>query len=82
MRKDAGVLCLLIWPAIALAHESGGPAACSGLTAARAFKDTTISSARMIGADAAAKTPSYRPSCASRPASDASWRRANCGFAV
>jgi feruloyl esterase len=59
MRNDAAVLCLLILPATALANGSGGPAACSALTLAKAFKDTTITSARMIGADAAAKTPAY-----------------------
>jgi feruloyl esterase len=59
MRKDAAVFCLLILPSAALAKSSGGPAACSALTATRAFKDTMISSARMIGADAESKTPAY-----------------------
>ena len=47
------VLGLLVLPTAALATP------CSALTTARTFKDTTISSARMMRADAALKTPAY-----------------------
>jgi Tannase and feruloyl esterase len=54
------VLGLLVWAqGPAEAKDGGGAAACSALTTVRTFKDTTISSARMISADATAKTPAY-----------------------
>jgi feruloyl esterase len=43
----------------AFARTTGGAAACTALTTVRAFKDTTITSARMMGADEQAGTPSY-----------------------
>ena len=39
--------------------KDNGPGACAELTSARSFKNTVITTARMIGADAAAKTPAY-----------------------
>ena len=50
-----GVLAL----APALARTTGDAAACTALTTTRAFKDTTITSARMMGADEQARTPAY-----------------------
>jgi feruloyl esterase len=50
-----GVLAL----APALAKSSGGAAACTALTTVRTFKDTSITSARMMGADEQAGTPAY-----------------------
>lgn len=56
----AVMLGLLVWdPGLTVARDGGGAAACSELTSTRAFKDTTISTARMIGADAATQAPSY-----------------------
>jgi feruloyl esterase len=47
-------------PALASAATTGGGAtACTALTSARTFKDTTITAARMIGADRNSKTPAY-----------------------
>jgi feruloyl esterase len=43
----------------AFAERGGDAAACTALSSVRTFKDTTITSARMIGADANAKTPAY-----------------------
>jgi feruloyl esterase len=43
----------------AFAKEGGGTASCTSLTSVKFFKDTTITTARMIGADAATKTPAF-----------------------
>ena len=58
MRIAAVMLGLLVLPA-AQAKDGGTAAACSELTATRAFKDTSVSTARMIRADAATKAPTY-----------------------
>ncbi len=56
----AAVLGLLVLPqGPAEARDSNSAAACSALTTVRTFKDTTISSARLIGADAATRTPAF-----------------------
>jgi feruloyl esterase len=59
--RAIGLLSLLaLMPALAAAAASGGgAAACTRLTTVRAFKDTTITTARMIGADTNSKTPAY-----------------------
>jgi feruloyl esterase len=51
---------LALSPTLASAGAtSNGPAACTALTTVRTFKDTTITAARMIGADATLKTPAF-----------------------
>ena len=51
---------LALTPALtSAATTGGGAAACTALTAVRTFKDTTISAARMIGADLNSRTPAY-----------------------
>lgn len=52
------VLSVLALPP-AFARDGGGAASCTSLTSVRTFKDTTITTARMIGADAATKTPTF-----------------------
>ncbi len=52
------VLSVLGWSP-AFAKGSGGAASCTSLTSVKFFKDTTITTARMIGADAATKTPAF-----------------------
>jgi feruloyl esterase len=54
----AAVLELLILPPT-FARAANGAVSCSSLTTVRTFKDTTITTARMIAADANAKTPAY-----------------------
>jgi feruloyl esterase len=54
------LILLALTPALASAATTGGGAsACTALTSARTFKDTTITAARMIGADSNSKTPAY-----------------------
>ena len=43
----------------AMAQAPGGPGACSGLQAAGLFKDTTVTSAQVVAADAAKGTPTF-----------------------
>jgi feruloyl esterase len=50
---------LALMPTVAAAAASGGARACTALSTVRTFKDTTITTARMIGADTKAKTPAY-----------------------
>jgi feruloyl esterase len=59
--RALGMLSLLaLMPALAAAAAGGrGAAACTRLTTVRALKDTTITTARMIGADTNSKTPAY-----------------------
>jgi len=52
------VLSVLALPP-AFAKGGGGAASCTSLTSVKIFKDTTITTARMIGADAEAKTPAF-----------------------
>jgi feruloyl esterase len=60
-RLSAIMLTLLaLTPALASAATAGGDAsACTALPTVRTFKDTTITAARMIGADPNSKTPAY-----------------------
>jgi feruloyl esterase len=63
MQSQTGAVCLgvlgVLALAPALARTAGGAAACTALTTARVFKDTTITSARMMGADEKVGTPAY-----------------------
>jgi len=53
----SAVYGLLACPAFA--ETGGGVVSCSSLTTVRSLKDTTITSAKMIGADPATKTPVF-----------------------
>ena len=53
-------LALVLAPAaIPLAHAAGGAAACEALSAPRAFSATTVSSAKLVAANAAQHLPAY-----------------------
>ena len=63
MKSQNGAIWLAVLGVLALtpalARTTGGAAACTALTTVRVFKDTTITSARMMGADEQAGTPAY-----------------------
>jgi feruloyl esterase len=60
MSSNSRLLCLAISALVAhAAHASGGPAQCEALGAANAFENTTVSSARVVPADAAKHLPAF-----------------------
>jgi feruloyl esterase len=59
LRRTAAVLGTLLGVSTAFAKNSGTAMTCTKLSDARISQDTTITTARMIGADASTDTPAY-----------------------
>ena len=60
MSSNSRLLCLAVSALVAqAAHASGGPAQCEALAAANAFENTTVSSAKIVAADAAKHLPAF-----------------------
>ncbi len=60
MSSNSRLVCLAVAALVAqAAHASGGPAQCEALGAANAFENTTVSSARIVAADASKNVPAF-----------------------